>query len=177
MIADSSAIILFARLNRIQLLKKLYGYIEVAESVYEESVEKGTEYGYGDAIILKKAFKEGFLKKTRLSRQHQELAANLQQAHPQLGKGEADTIALAIQNRSRTALIDEHAARIAARLQGVKCTGSIGIFLLAFSEGMLSENETKALLNTALKESFRISSAIVMEFYDALDRIKRKKGR
>ena len=170
MIADSSVIILFARLNKIGLLKKPYASIEVTESVYEESVEKGAEYGHGDAAILKKAFDEGHLRITKLYGAHKDLSNNLQRAHPQLGKGETDTIALAIQNKTSVALIDEHPARIAARLQGVKCTGTVGILLAAFSKGLISKSEAKALFNTLIRENIRISAAIAAEFYDALER-------
>ena len=174
MIADSSILIVFARINRIWLLNQLYGTIHVPPSVYNEIIEKGGKSGHRDVPNLKKAFSEGLIAVMDLDKNHKNLAEKLKIANPNIDYAEADVIALAAEQKT-LALIDEHPARIAAKLQGVKCIGSLGMLLLAFSKGFIKENETKIILQTMLSENFRISPLIVSEFHTEMERIKNKK--
>ncbi len=182
MIADSSVLIIFARINRIGILNQLYGIIHVPRSVYDEIVENADiencavyhKSGHGDAPILKKAFSEGLIAAIEMDSYCKKLSENLQTANPQIANAEADVIALATEKKT-IALIDEHPARITAKLQGVKCIGSLGTLLAAFSKGLITENETKTILQTILRENFRISPIIVSEFYEEIERIKKRR--
>ncbi|MBI4439157.1 DUF3368 domain-containing protein [Candidatus Woesearchaeota archaeon] len=171
MIADSSILIVFARINRVGLLNRLYGTIQVPRSVYKEIVEEGEKSGHRDVLILKKAFGDGRIKVIDMDRDCKRLSEKLLVANPNIGDAEADVIALAA-GSEKAALIDEHPARMAAKLQGVKCVGSLGLLLKAFSKGIINENETKTILHAILKENFRISPVIVAEFYAEMDRMK-----
>lgn len=55
---DSSAIISFAKIQRLDLLKLLKTEIVTIQEVYEECVKKGIDLGYADAIKIKKMFDE-----------------------------------------------------------------------------------------------------------------------
>ncbi|MEK6936597.1 MAG: hypothetical protein AABW58_00840 [Nanoarchaeota archaeon] len=55
---DSSTIISFAKIQKLDLLKLLKTKIETIEEVYEECVKKGINLGYADAIKIKKIFDE-----------------------------------------------------------------------------------------------------------------------
>jgi len=55
-----------------------------------------------------------------------------------LDAGEAATIALAIEQGIRLVVIDERRGRAAARLSGLRVTGSIGIILRAKRDGLIA---------------------------------------
>jgi predicted nucleic acid-binding protein len=55
-----------------------------------------------------------------------------------LDRGEAETITLAIEQSIQLVVIDERRGRTAARLSGLRVTGSIGILLRAKREGLIA---------------------------------------
>lgn len=57
-IIDSSTLISFAKIRRLDLLKLLKIKITTIKDVYEECVEKGINLGYHDALEIKQAFDE-----------------------------------------------------------------------------------------------------------------------
>ncbi|MBI3051102.1 DUF3368 domain-containing protein [Candidatus Woesearchaeota archaeon] len=170
MIADSSVLILFARINRLELLQQLYGIVKVPKPVYDEC----TASKHGDAALIRDAFSRNMLNIAVLSSDAKGLSEGLKRAHPQLGDAEAAVIALAIVTKSG-ALIDEHPARMAAKLQGVKCTGSLGVLIAAYSKGILSENQVKILFQALVRENIRVGGAVVAEFLDTLHGIRKDK--
>ena len=69
MISDSSTLIIFAKINKLDLLKKLYGKIQISETIYKEIVDEGEAKGEivknSDTNIgLKKAAHETASKKS-----------------------------------------------------------------------------------------------------------------
>ena len=51
-IADSGPLMALAKLNVLPLLKRLYGTVIVAQTVYEEVVTEGLARGYPDAGVV-----------------------------------------------------------------------------------------------------------------------------
>ncbi len=52
-IADSGPLMALAKLNRLLLLKRLYGTIVISQTVYDEVVTQGLARGYPDAVAVK----------------------------------------------------------------------------------------------------------------------------
>ena len=53
MIINASPLIILAKINKLEILKKTYGGIEIAGSVYQEVVVNGLRINSRDALIAK----------------------------------------------------------------------------------------------------------------------------
>ncbi|ASJ09762.1 hypothetical protein A3L11_06635 [Thermococcus siculi] len=73
--------------------------------------------------------------------------------------GEAETIALALENNLDLVVLDDKDARKVARGFGVRVTGTLGILLIAKRRGLIES--IKPYIETLRKSGFRISNGIV----------------
>ena len=62
MIANASPLIIFAKLNKISILSKIYKNIEISSKVYEEAILKGIEQNARDAFIAKQCIDDKKIK-------------------------------------------------------------------------------------------------------------------
>ncbi len=53
MIIDASPLIIFGKINKLNLLKKIYKNIKITNSVYDEVVLKGMKKNIRDAFIIR----------------------------------------------------------------------------------------------------------------------------
>jgi len=116
LIINASPLILFGKINRLDILKDIYKTIEITGSVYDEVVVKGIEKNYVDAYIIKDSVEDNSIKILTLNDKSIEIAKKLQVIYS-IDIGESDTIALAFQLGRKEVIIDEISARESALQQ------------------------------------------------------------
>jgi predicted nucleic acid-binding protein len=121
-IADTSSLIALERINLLQILCKIYKEVIIPESVIKE-------FGNLSLSCLSIRKVESNLLKL--------LITDLN-----LGKGEADVIALASQTGLKV-IIDDSKARRVAENMGLKVTGTIGILIKAERAGLIGSAHDK----------------------------------
>ena len=171
MIVDSSPLIIFGKLNKVDILLRLFDRIGVSYEVYKEAIVEGLEKKFEDSLILKSHFDKGELKVIKLKNKYLELADKIQHIN-NVGVGEAQTIALAKQLNRRELVIDEALARETAKSLGLKPTGSLGILLLAYNKNLFNEKEIKEIVNKMIKLKFRISASTLVRFWELFEKVK-----
>jgi len=77
----------------------------------------------------------------------------------QIDKGEASAIALAIEIRDSSLILDDYKARKIAENLGLKITGTIGVIIKAKLQGVIPS--IKPYLEQIKKTDFRISGEII----------------
>ncbi len=88
-----------------------------------------------------------------------------------LDAGETEAIALARQIRADWLLTDEAAARLFAQALGLEVHGSLGVVLWAAATGYLLRVEAEATLDRLARSSLWISSSVLAEAQEALNRL------
>jgi predicted nucleic acid-binding protein len=121
-IADTSSLIALERINLLQILCKIYKEVVIPESVTKE-------FGNLSLPCLSIRKVESNLLKL--------LITDLN-----LGKGEADVIALASQTGLKV-IIDDSKARKVAENMGLKVTGNIGVLVKAERSGLIGSAHDK----------------------------------
>ncbi len=130
-ISDSSTLIPIARIGRLELLKEFYERIFITPAVWKEVVEEG--YSRDGAVEVKEACNSGWIKVIAPTNEYV-----VRLLERELHKGEAETIALAIERQSEVVFLDELEARKVANAYGLNMTGTIGILIRAKLEGRIA---------------------------------------
>ena len=173
MIANASPLIIFGKLNRIDILRKIYRNIEITKEVYNEVVLKGIEKNSKDAFIIKENIENKTIKVLELEDKFYNIGNKIQAIY-NLDIGEAETIALALQLNKKEVIIDEASAREAAKAFGIKPIGSLRVLLIAYKNSLISKEKVQELINEMENSKYRFSPKVLIEFWNLLEKIKRK---
>jgi predicted nucleic acid-binding protein len=147
-ISNTSPIFYLHRLGQLELLHRLYGRILVPEAVVEE-LKTGGDQGEDVPDIADYDWIE-------VSSVHVPEVVSLIM---DLGPGEAQVLAMALENPCSLAIIDDRLARELAKARDIRITGTVGILLKAKQAGYIKS--VKSLLKTLTQLDFRLSEAVV----------------
>ena len=126
-VPDTSPLILLAKIGRLDLLVQLYDECIIPASVVKEVEAKpGEEASRIRALLQNRSF-------------HLQHATHtmLEGLPVDLGAGEREAIALALEERARFVVIDDQQGRRIARARGVSVTGTVGVIIEARGRGMI----------------------------------------
>lgn len=147
-IADAGPLIALARIEKLELLKKLYGSVIIPGKVHSE-LEIGSNRPGAERLEL--AISEGWLITVKID--HTPLAT----ISDSVDEGEAEAITLAIARNTEhpQLLIDDRKGRLVAKHHNIKIIGTAGILLTAHQLGFLQQ--IKPILDQLLKTGYRMS--------------------
>ena len=146
-ISNTSPIFYLHRLRLLDLLQELYQKIIIPKAVVAE-LETGRRQGEDVPEIDNYEWIE-----TRAIRSPQILGLSTD-----FGSGEAEVLALALEESDSLVIIDEKLARKIARLRGLRVTGTAGVLLKAKQEGHI--RAVKPFLDRLQEIHFYISDNV-----------------
>jgi predicted nucleic acid-binding protein len=154
-VSNTSPLLYLHQVNQLDLLRKLYGRIQIPPAV-EEELRTGAERGIAvpDVQVLEWVDVQPLSDTTLLP------------VVTDLGPGEAEAIALALSSPGSLLILDDKLGRRIARLNGVPITGTLGVLVKARREALLPSispviealrrttmHLAQELIETALRES------------------------
>ena len=108
-IGDTSCLILFNRIGRLDILQKTFASLAITDKVAEE-------YGtVPEWIDIKRDYDQTLYRKFNVN----------------FGPGESSCMALALLEDNPLLIIDDRRAKQVAKDVGIECTGSLGVLLIA----------------------------------------------
>src|SRR3989344_8510670 len=114
-VSNATPLIYLAKINRLELLQKLFGKIIISEEVKKEVVDEGKKRSANDAVIIEQAIIAGWITVHKTKIIEMPILIDL---------GEQATISLAKNKEIPIVLIDEISARTAAKLLGLTPKGT-----------------------------------------------------
>ncbi|WP_456474720.1 DUF3368 domain-containing protein [Candidatus Pyrohabitans sp.] len=139
-VSDSTPLIHLAKVGKLEILFALYKEVMITGEVYREVVEEGLLLGREDARVVKRYIG----KSIRIARAKSSSDYLVQKYL--IHKGEADSIQLAKEINAKLLLINESQGRRAAKAEGLKVKGSIGVLFDAIKTGIISIDEALNIL-------------------------------
>ena len=155
-IADTSSIILLAKIGRLALLRDLYEEVHVPPGVAAELRAKPDAASQEVASFLEAP---GCVRAPRNVLLFQALSADL-------GVGEAEAITLAAEIPNGVRIMDDSEGRRAARRLGLTVTGLLGILIEAKARGLIPK--ISPLLEELIGQGFWLSEAMRRIVLDAV---------
>ncbi|MBS3134594.1 hypothetical protein J4214_05170 [Candidatus Woesearchaeota archaeon] len=173
MIADSSSLIIFAKINKLSLIIEIYGKIYITEVIYKEIVEDGLKINAPDAKILKKFIDNKNIIILHLNKKYNNFSKELKKVYYQIDIEESDAIALALQEKNKNIIMDEALGRKIAKLYGIKPIGSLKVLIEAYKKDFINETELRNIIKEMIENKFRIGADVINEFWNIFNKIKR----
>lgn len=125
---NTSPLILLGKIGQLDLLWQLYDEVIIPTAVLDEIAAKpGKEAKRIRALIRSRRFRLGRATKRALKG-----------VPGDLGAGEREALALAVERRADLVVLDDQQGRRVARERGLAVTGTIGILLEARERGLIS---------------------------------------
>lgn len=151
-ISDTTPIISLMKSGQLGLLQKLFNVVYIPNAVYRELTENVT-YTEEVRIIQKCQF---FL----VDEVKNQKSVTILRNFTGLDAGESEAIILADEKQSDVLLMDEHRGRQVAKKMGITITGTIGIMIQAFDEGLLTQEEVECCIKKLKENGIRISEKL-----------------
>lgn len=152
LVADSSPLIVFARVEQLAVLWGVTGGVVVPRTVWRECTEVADRPG---APALRQAHAQGWIRVLDDDR-----ALSALRPLPSLDEGETAAIALALELKAAV-LMDERLGRDVAHRRGLAVIGSAGVLLKARQTGLLPA--VAPVLARMKAEGYFLSEALVRE--------------
>jgi len=144
-VINSSPLIWLAKINRLSLLKALFGEVIIPRKVYTETTLEQS----ADSILIGKAVEEGWIKVLEEEAKEAKTLAEVSNIH----LGEAEAILLA-RRLGVELIIDEREASTTAQVFGVRPIGTVAVLLLALANNQLTFSEFKECLDLLINSGF-----------------------
>jgi len=164
-VSNSSPLIHLFKVGSGPVLKKMFKKVIIGPAVFNETVILGKFKGFKDAFLIESAVGDII----SMVQPSDVMKKNMRRYEAMgLGPGEAEAIAIA-KDKSLSVIIDETAARSIAGSEGVRYLGSLGILLMATRQGHMTKKLAKSTCRQLISSGFRLTSAVLIEFEDAID--------
>lgn len=148
-VSNSTILIGLARINKLDLLKKLFSKVYIPDTVFSELTRTGNT---GASDIKKVSYLE------RISPKDEKQVALLLGS---LDRGEAEVLVLSKELNADLVLLDEEKARKVVVIAGFEVMGLMGVLLTAKRCGFLKA--IKPLIEELKKKKFRVAEDIIAE--------------
>ena len=139
-ISDTSCLILLSKIDKIGLLKSIFGKITISSIIAKEFGQDLPDF---------------ILVEDPVNKKYQQILESF------LDCGEASAIALALEKEDCLLIVDEQKGRKEANHLKIKITGTLGILVLAKEKGLISS--ASEILKQIQNTDFRISQALLDE--------------
>lgn len=149
-VADAGPLIGISRINRLHLLKQLYGSVLIPQKVFDEITMSGGKPG---ARAVASAVQAGWIKVIQIK--NHSSVSSLKRV---LDEGEAEAIQLAVEKNAHLLLMDEKKGRKVAKSRGINVIGTGGILIKSKNTGLLEF--VSPILQELKKAGYRLSPAL-----------------
>jgi hypothetical protein len=155
-VVNAGPLINLAKLGSLDLLWRLYPDVALPEEVSREVVDQGLRRRCADAVPVSLAIARQQIRVERGGPEDRSLGLG------DLDVGERAAIQLALACRANLVLLDERRAREHAVRLGLAVTGTLGVIVRAYREGLVDIHSVRTIFNAIeSEESIWISDDLV----------------
>lgn len=163
-ISNSTPLIYLSKLNRLDLIEKVYKNIIIPEAVFREVVLKGKELNQKETIIIEEFINKGTIEIKQIEEIKKEIGS--------IDPGEAEAISLCLKLNIKDILIDDKEAYELCRLLKINPIRTTAFLLMCANKKLISKEEFKEILVNLIKEGYFIDANVFQYLIDRVNKIK-----
>lgn len=164
-VCNSGPLMALGKIGQVHLLYPLYGAVLIPSAVYDEAVLSGLARGESDAVTIEMEFRRQHLQTVEMAEADLSPAVT---ALP-LDRGERHAIQLAMNENADWVLLDDMQARVEAKKLGLQIKGTLGVFVDAARQNVISKSEVDIIFEALLKrEDIWIAAGLIRRVWDDL---------
>ena len=172
-VSNTSPLIWLAKIGKLHLLKDLFSEVLISEESYKEAVEVGLKEGYSDALVIKEACDQGWIKVERLDDKQVVVCQKIMRHSFELHVGEVQAILLARENGKNTLLLmDDSSGRAFAETWGLKVKGVLYVIMTALRNDLLDKAEAKEAVLNLVRKGFRIEPKLLAKIIQEIEKVQ-----
>lgn len=152
-ISDTTPLISLLKINRLDLLEKIFGKVLIPEGVFYELTENKIYEREAEKIINSK-----FIDMKKVLNKE---AIMILERTTSLDRGESEAIILFGEINAQLLLMDEKRGRKVAEKLNIPLSGTLGVLMLAFDKGLITREQVHEYLNIFQRQSRRFNSSII----------------
>lgn len=164
-ISDTTPIISLLKINRLELLEKLFGLVQIPKGVFSELTEN--QRFQNEAKIVKES---NFI---QVINEIDENYVSLLRRSTGLDLGESEAIYLSDNGKADLLLMDEVRGREVAARMGIKIMGTIGILTIAYEDSLISKDEIKEAIETLRDAGRHIGERLYEQLMNMIDNVQK----
>lgn len=160
-VSDTTPVISLLKIGHLDLLKKLFTKVVIPQSVFLELTNNPRFRNEADAV-----------READYISVYQELNPDDISTFGRavgLDKGESEAILLAVRETAEVLLMDEAKGRQTARQMGINIMGTIGILIISYKNGLLSQEEVRNSIGILRESGRHISDNLYRILLDETD--------
>ena len=166
-VCNAGPLIALGKLDLVFVLRHLYDEIWCPSAVYEEVVVQGLDLGHPDAYVVERAVRRGLIVVKEVP---PEGISEVVQSLP-IGRGEKQTIHLALVESADWVLMDDLLAREKAEKLGLRVKGTLGVIVDAYRRQVISLGDVELAFHSIMeREDIWIAKPLVQRVWNALRR-------
>ena len=157
-VSDTTPLMTLLKCNQLELLNKMYGSVLIPSAVYSELTDNPLYEN--EAEIIRDC---DFLDVREIS---DKARVKVLQNSTGLDLGETEAIVLAETTKADLLLMDEVMGRMVAKEMGFTIAGAIGILIAAKTEGLLSSDEIKTVVELIRESGQHIGEPLLKKLLE-----------
>ena len=169
-VSDARPLIHLAQIDKLRLLKKLFGKVLIIPKVKSEAVDEGVKLGYTDALVVKREIEEGWIAVEKVSEKTASVAKRLAKDE-NLSQSDAETLLTAKEREAEAILIDEKTLSDLAKMYGLKVWNTWTILLEALSRGFIEMLDIESAIKELGEKRHKLRPEQTAEILKAAKRI------
>ena len=159
-VSDTTPIISLLKINRLDLLEKLFGEVLIPDAVYEELT---TDKRFIDEA--KQITKASYIKSVSILDSE---AVRTLKMETGLDQGESEAIVLTNELKADILLMDEVKGRTVSKQMGITIMGTIGLLLSAYEDDLLTSDDVRKCMDDLQRSGRHIGKRYYQILLDRL---------
>ena len=164
-ISDTTPIISLLKINKLELLEKLFGVVQIPKGVFSELTEN-QRFQNEAKIVQESSF-------IQVVNEIDENYVSLLRRSTGLDLGESEAIYLSDNGKADLLLMDEVRGREVAARMGIRIMGTIGILTIAYEDSLISKDEIKDAIETLRDAGRHISERLYEQLMNMIDNVQK----
>jgi len=147
-VSDTTPVIFLLKINRLDLLQKLFGEVLIPNVVYAELTSNTRFADEAEAVI-----RASFMKSVSVSNPE---SVRILKMATRLDQGESKAIVLTDELKADILLMDEAKGRTISGQLGITVMGTIGLLISAYEDKMITSEEARRCIDVLQKSGRHI---------------------